>query len=142
MKRSDQAALPRREDGALAELILACPMGDAGDEPQLLRQGYAAIIGAAAVDPGLAQGLPCSAEFEALLRSGGTESAAMALIPSRAGFMLSRGEHGNHIGSIYMLECGEHTAECGTAALALLAATLSACGAVIGQQGRGSRLLN
>jgi hypothetical protein len=56
--------------------------------------------------------------------------------------MLSRGEGGSHIGSIFMPECGEHTAECGTAALALLAATLSACSALLGRHGNRYRLLN
>lgn len=141
MDRSNHAAAPQWQTG-LAELILACPMGCAGDEPTLLRQGYSAIRDAAAFDPQLADGLPCTASFEAMLVCGGTESAAIALIPNRAGFMLSRSEGGNHIGSIFMLECGEHTAECGTAALALLAATLSACGALLGRQGDRSRLLN
>lgn len=128
--------------GWLGLVILACPMACAGDEQALLRQGYAAILDASAFDPGLAEGLPCTAKFEAMLVSGTAESAAMALIPHWAGFMLSRGEGGNHIGSIFMLECGEHTAECGTAALALLAATLPACSALLGRHGNCSRLLN
>lgn len=141
MDRSDHVAAPRWEAG-LTELMLACPMACAGDEPELLRQGYAAIIDASVFDPALAEGLPCTAKFEAMLVCGAPESAAMTLIPHRAGFMLSRGEGGNHICSIFMLECGEHTAECGTAAMALLAATLSACTALLGRHGDRGRLLN
>jgi hypothetical protein len=117
-------------------------MACAGDEPELLRHGYTAIVDASAFDPALAKDLPCTAKFEAMLVCGAPESAAMALVPHRAGFMLSRGDGGNHICSIFMAECGEHTAECGTAALALLAATLSACTALLGRHGDRERLLN
>lgn len=120
----------------LAELILACPKGCPGDEASLLRQSYAAIIDAAMFDPALVADLPGTATFEAMLASCAHESAALSLIPSRAGYMISRGEGGVHIGSIFLQECGEHTAECGTAALAILAATLSAWRAMLGQSDR------
>lgn len=133
MNRTDHAASPRWQSG-LAELIVACPNAGAGEEPRLLREGYAAIRDAAAFDPMLTGHLPSTAEFEAMLSCGAPESAAIALIPNRGGFMLSRSEDGNHIGSIFMLKSGEHTAEGNTAALALLAATLSAYHAMLGQR--------
>jgi hypothetical protein len=141
MDRSDHAA-PLRWETGLAELILACPLACSGDEASLLRQGYTAILDASVFDPVLAEDLPGTAAFEAMLVCCAPESAALSLIPSRAGFMLSRGEGGVHIASIFMPECGEHTAECGTAALALLAATLSACRALLGRQGNRNLLLN
>lgn len=87
-------------------------------------------------DLALADDLPCTSAFEAMLVCCAPESAALSLIPSRAGYMLSRGEGGVHLGSIFLPECGEHTAECGTAALAILAATLSAWRAMLGQSDR------
>lgn len=141
MERSDHAA-PLRWETGLAELILACPLACSRDEASLLRQGYTAILDASVFDPMLVEDLPGTAAFEAMLVCCAPESAALSLIPSRAGFMLSRGEGGIHIASIFMPECGEHTAECGTAALALLAATLSACRALLGRQGNRNLLLN
>ncbi|MGN6356258.1 MAG: hypothetical protein ACTHLU_02105 [Novosphingobium sp.] len=140
MDRNDHAVGARWETG-LAELILACPQACSGDEASLLRQGYATILDAAAFDPALAEDMPGTAAFEAMLVCA-PESAALALIPSRAGYMLSRGEGSIHICSIFMPECGEHTAECGTAGLAILAATLSTCCALLGRHGDRGLLLN
>lgn len=141
MDRSNHAA-PLRWEAGLAELILACPQACSGDETTLLRQGYAAIVDAGIFDPVLAEDIPGPTAFEAMLVCCAPESAALSLIPRRAGFMLSRGEGGVHIGSIFMPECGEHTAECSTAALAILAATLSACRALLGRHGNRHLLLN
>jgi hypothetical protein len=141
MDRNDHAVGMRWETG-LSELILACPLACSAEETALLRQGYAAILEASIFDPVLAEDIPGSAAFEAMLVCCAPESAALALIPSAAGYMLSRGEGGVHIGSIFMPECGEHTAECSTAALALLAATLSACRALLGRHRDRHLLLN
>lgn len=141
MDRIDPAA-PLRWEAGLAELILACPLACSGDEAMLLRQGYTAILDASVFDPMLAEDLPGTAAFEAMLVCCAPESAALSLIPDRAGFMLSRGEGGVHIGSVFMPESGEHTAECSTAALALLAATLSTCRALLGRHGDRHLLLN
>lgn len=141
MDRNDRVAEAKWQAG-FAKVILACPIACSGDETSLLRQGYAAMLEASAFDPALAEGLPSTSAFEAMLVCRAPESAALSLVPTRAGFMLSRGEGRVHIGSIFMPECGEHTAECSTAALAILAATLSACRALLGCHGNRNVLLN
>lgn len=141
MDQNDHIVGARWQTG-FAKLILACPLACSGNETSLLRQGYAAILDAATFDPMLAEDLPSTAVFEAMLVCCAPESAALSLIPSRAGFMLSRGEGRVHICSIFMPDCGEHTAECSTAALSILAATLSACRALLGREGNRDLLLN
>jgi hypothetical protein len=116
---------------ALADVLMACPTATAADELALLRQGYAAINRAVMSNPGVFAQLAPAAKFEAMLACGALESAAIALIPRRAGFMLSRGGDGRHIGSVFMIECGEHTVVGNTAALTVMAAALSACHALL-----------
>lgn len=126
----------------LAELVQACPGATADEEIWLLRKGYAAITKASALNPGLFEGLPSTARFEKMLACGAPESAALSLIPQQAGFMLSRGGNGRHIGSVFMAECGEHTLEGNTAALAIMAASLSAFHALLDRLHPRAELLN
>lgn len=65
---------------------------------------------------------------ERMLASGAEESAALALIPRQASYMLSRGPDGIHLASVFMPGAGheEYSAEGDTAALALLAALVTA----------------
>jgi hypothetical protein len=110
---------------SLTHVLLACSNATAADAAPLLRKGYAAI----AEEPGLIAKchaeLPPAGQFEAMLLCGASESAALSLLPREASFMLSRGVNGRHLGSVFMAECGEHTVEGKTAALALMGATLS-----------------
>jgi hypothetical protein len=126
----------------LAELVQACPGATVDDEIRLLRQGHSAIMKASASNPGLFEGIPGAARFEGMLVCGAPESAALSLVPRQAGFMLSRGPNGRHIGSVFMTECGEHRLEGNTAALAIMAATLSAFHALLGQIGPRTEMLH
>lgn len=126
----------------LAKVLLACPTATAADEIVLLRNGYAAIADAATLNPDILGGLPSSAGFEALLACGAAESAAIALVPAHAGYMLSRGGNGRHIGSVFIAGCGEHTVEGNTAALSIMAAMLSACHALLSLQTGPGEMLN
>lgn len=110
----------------LAQVLVACSAADAADTAPLLRQGYAAIAEELAFSAAGHAELPPVAQFEAMLLCGALESAALALLPRNASFMLSRGANGRHLGSVFVAECGEHTIEGKTAALAMAAATLSA----------------
>ena len=110
----------------LAQVLLACQGAAPGDAAALLRKAYAAVTEELAFTPVLIGDLPPPGQFEAMLLCGALESAALALLPQNASFMLSRGANGRHLGSVFMAECGEHTVEGNTAALAVMAATLSA----------------
>jgi hypothetical protein len=65
--------------------------------------------------------------METMLAAGAAESAALALIPLHAGYMLSRGPNGVNLASVFLPGPGEeeYSAEADTAALALLAAFVS-----------------
>lgn len=110
----------------IAQVLRACQAATAVDAAPLLRKGYAAIAEELAMTPANLAELPPPAQFEAMLLCGALESAALALLPRNASFMLSRGANGRHLGSVFMAECGERTVEGKTVALALVAATLSA----------------
>lgn len=126
MMNADEPFIARRWGTGLAHVLLACPTATAADEVSLLRKGYAAIAEAGALTAVYFKELPPAATFEAMLLCGALESAALSLLPRGASFMLSRGASGRHLGSVFMTECGEHTAEGNTAALAMMAAALSA----------------
>ncbi|MDB5724873.1 MAG: hypothetical protein JWQ16_1627 [Novosphingobium sp.] len=111
---------------SLAHVLLACTAATGDDAAALLRNGYAAIAEQLALTAVNFGTLPPPTQFEAMLLCGAQESAALALLPRNASFMLSRGANGRHLGSVFMAECGEHTVEGNTAALAVMAATLSA----------------
>jgi hypothetical protein len=114
------------EGTGLAHVLLACSAATGADAAALLRKGYAAITEELALTAVNFAALPPPGQFEAMLLCGALESAALALLPRDASFMLSRGANGRHLGSVFMAECGEHTVEGNTAALAVMAATLSA----------------
>lgn len=125
MNTNEHLREARRGTG-LAQVLLACSAATAADAAPLLRKGYAAVAEELALTAVNFATLPPPAQFEAMLLCGALESAALALLPRNASFMLSRGTNGRHLGSVFMPECGEHTAEGNTAALAVMAATLSA----------------
>lgn len=115
-----------RRGVGLAQVLVACSAAAPADTAPLLRKGYAAIAEELAYSAAGHANLPPVAQFEAMLLCGALESAALALLPRNASFMLSRGANGRHLGSVFIAECGEHTVEGRTAALAMAAATLSA----------------
>ena len=116
----------RRRGAGIVQVLLACTTATATDAAPLLRKGYAAVAEELSMTPTSLAKLPPAGKFEAMLICGALESAALALLPCDASFMLSRGANGRHLGSVFMPECGEHTVEGITAALALMAATLLA----------------
>lgn len=141
MDRSEMLAGPQWGSG-LVELITTLPHATVADEVALLRKGYDAIAEVAAMTPALFGGLPSLSRFETLLACGALESATFSLIPRSAGYMLSRGGNGCHIGSVFMAECGEHTVQANTPALAVMAAILSACQSLLHPQQARAELLN
>ncbi|MEO5587140.1 MAG: hypothetical protein ABIQ81_05555 [Novosphingobium sp.] len=110
----------------LAQVLLACQAATPADASHLLRKAYAAVAEELAMTAAFFGELPPPGQFEAMLLCGALESAALTLLPRGASFMLSCGSNHCHLGSVFMPECGEHTAEGTTAALALMVATLSA----------------
>ncbi|MDE2302777.1 MAG: hypothetical protein KGK11_09485 [Sphingomonadales bacterium] len=100
---------------ALAALARSALVAEAGD-------GEAILLHAAAL-------LKPGAHFGRLLASGALESAALALLPGEAGYMLSRGANGCHVASVAL--ASESTAEAASAALALVAALAGALAAAL-----------
>lgn len=122
----DELPVEARQGTGIAQVLLACSVATAANAAPLLRKGYAAIAEELALTAVNFAELPPPAQFEAMLLCGALESAALTLLPRNASFMLSRGANGRHLSSVFMAQCGEHTVEGNTAALAMLAATLSA----------------
>jgi hypothetical protein len=114
-----------RETG-IARVLHACSAATAADSAAILRQGYAAVAEELSLTGTNLADLPPLGQFEAMLLCGALESAALTLLPRHASFMLSRSANGRHLGSVFMPECGEHTVEGDTAALAVVTASLSA----------------
>lgn len=107
-------------DGVIGDL----QAGRCAGQAMLLRETMHLVMAAPAP---LASWLGPIADVEAvegMLAAGAEESAALALIPPQAGYMLSRGPNGVHLASVFMPGAGqeEYAAEGDTAALALLAA--------------------
>lgn len=73
--------------------------------------------------------------LEAMLAAQAEESFALALIPPQVGYMLSRGPNGVNLATVIMPgpEQEKYTAEGETAAIALLAAFVTALRAAAGQ---------
>lgn len=111
-------------DGLIDDLCA----GRSGQQTMLLREAMHLMI--AAPQP-LAVWLGPVVDVEAMemmLAAGAGESAALALVPPQAGYMLSRGPNGVHLASVFMPGAPreEYMAEGDTGALALLAAFVSA----------------
>ena len=109
-------------------MIADLDAGSSDQQTMLLREAMHLMI---AAPPPLAAWLGPVADvetMECMLAAGAAESAALALIPDSAGYMLSRGPNGVHLASVFVPGIGreEYSAEGDTAALALLAAFVSA----------------
>lgn len=118
-------------DGLIEDLCA----GRSGQQTMLLREAMHLMLGA---PQPLAAWLGAIIDVEAMemmLAAGAGESAALALVPPQAGYMLSRGPNGVHLASVFMPDARkeEYTAEGDTAALALLAAFVSAVRDTAGQ---------
>lgn len=124
-------------DGWRARLIdfhLACIACDPEDEAGRIREA-AALLGTIAGKRRTAQVPHEARAVEAMLDCGAHESAALTLIGSGIGYMLSRGPNGRCFASLVLVEGEEETiAEGATPALALLAAFV---GAMLASHGGG-----
>ncbi|PLK26633.1 hypothetical protein [Novosphingobium sp. TH158] len=108
---------------SLGELALACAGSFAGEEALRLRDAYV-LLGRAPAHALLAgTKLPDPALFETLVHAGAGESAALALLGSDAGFLLSRGAQGRYLASVILPGRNEEaSAGAETAALAIVGA--------------------
>ena len=107
----------------VAALAAAAAGAEAAEEARLLREALALLALAPANLATRFARLPRRAGLEAMLASGAGESAAIALLPADAGFIVSRGGNGVHLASVIFdgLD-GEVAAEGATLGLALVAA--------------------
>ncbi len=121
---STPASMPRavwRE--RVSALCAACVDGVAADAPARLRESLALLTLAPEAYFSGADGLPAVSRLEAMLACGAQESAALALLPQGASYLLSRGEGDMCLASVVLPLSGEEvTAEGANPALALLAA--------------------
>jgi hypothetical protein len=110
----------------LEELGLACRISEAAGQSDGVREAFDLLMLA---PPGhYLHLLPqlAEAKLEAMLAAGAYESAALALLPKNAGYMLSQGPNGEHIASVFLPASEqEMTAGGATAALALVAALMA-----------------
>ena len=116
---------------ALAAVARACASGSARDEPRLLRALHSLLV--TAPHRGLTAGIamPDSGRLEALIAARACDAAALTLLGADCGYMLSRGNHGEHLASVILPGHGAETTTTGeTLALALVGATALALGAV------------
>ncbi len=101
----------------IAEECMDCPPDD---QRHVLRQAAKLLRrGPAGEDFGVLS----PADFEAMIRIGAFESAAISLLGPGSGYLLSRGPNGIHLASVFLPGSDvEVTAEAPSAALALVAA--------------------
>ena len=107
----------------VSELCAACVDASPAEGPARLRECLALLTLAPEAGFAGAAGLPTVARIEAMLACGAQESAALALLPKGASYLLSRGADDVCLASVVLpLTAEEVTAEGATPALALLAA--------------------
>lgn len=128
----------------LAELCQDCAIADCGEEAGPLRQALHLMAQAPDADDAgmgaMADHLPPQAHFEALLGLGAYDSAAMALMPEQASYILSRSASGQCLASVLLPDVDEEmTSQAQTPALALVSA-LMACLATMA--GRAPRMVD
>ena len=113
----------------LSELALSSSAASDGDEVRRLRAARALL--ARAPYPALLAGvsLPDPLVFEAMLDANATESAALSLLDSDCGIMISRSGDGDCLASVLLPGRSEEvTAAANTIALAVIAALSLALG--------------
>ncbi|MEY2943575.1 MAG: hypothetical protein RLY97_1589 [Pseudomonadota bacterium] len=108
---------------SLADVCRFCPDADDAEQGDALRETYALMSIAPRGQLAGMGHLPDRMIFENMLMAGAYESAALALVPPSAGFLLSRGSNGVHLASVIL--AGSHdevAAEANSPAMALVAA--------------------
>jgi hypothetical protein len=111
----------------LAELCRDCASAESEDEGDLLLKTYGLIAKAPQVQSGLHDHLPPMSTMQALVKLGAHDSAALALMPENASYILSRSIDGDCLASVILPDMDEEmTSEAQTPALSLLSA-LAAC---------------
>ena len=131
----------------LEELGIACRISEAAGEADGVREAFDLLMLAPPghhlhLGPKLAPKL-AEAKVNAMLAAGAFESAALALLPHSAGYMLSRGPSGEHLASVFLSESERETTAAGaTAALALVAALMAELTEICSVGAPGSASLN
>ena len=111
----------------VATLAVDAAGAHASEEARLLREARALLAMAPAVLAGRFARLPRPVAFEAMISCGAGESAAMALLPADAAYIVSRGGNGVHLASVIFDGMDEEVAaEAPTGGLAMLAAMAGA----------------
>ena len=127
----------------LEELGLACRISAPAGQADGVREAFDLLMLA---PPGRRQQLSpklAEAQIAAMVATGAFESAALALLPQRAGYMLSRGPSGEHLASVFLPESDrEMTVGGATAALALIAALMAELAEIHAVGAPGSASLN
>lgn len=127
----------------LEELALACRTSEAAGQSDGVREAFDLLMltppgPTARLRPRMAE-----AKIEAMLAADAYESAALALLPQNAGFMLSQGPSGEHLATVILPESDqEMTAGGATAALALVAALMAELVEVYPVAAKGSASVN
>lgn len=118
---------PAQWAAALQDFLQDCDGSDAPEQASRLEEALALLLRAPV---GLAEwqgDLPETAGLAAMIAAGACESAALALLPPEAGYMLSRGGNGVCMASIVLPDSDEDLTSSGqTPALALLSALMLA----------------
>lgn len=107
----------------LAALATACAGSYPEDEGDRIRDVHQLL--AAAPSPGLITGLavPTGSRIDRLIASGAGASAVLAMLGEGSGYLVSRGEAGEHLASVVLPGADEDASACGdTLALALVGA--------------------
>ncbi|MDE2405833.1 MAG: hypothetical protein KGM17_14285 [Sphingomonadales bacterium] len=118
---------PRSWSRRLGLLAAVACEADPAQEPALLREALAVLTVAPSLHAPRFAALPRDDRFERLLATGALESAALALLPADAAYILSRGTQGIVLASVVLDgEDQELAAEGATPGLALLAALAAA----------------
>jgi hypothetical protein len=127
-------------DGMIADLHAGRP----AQQAMLLREAMHLMIAAPAPLAAWLGPVADVESIECLLAAEASESAALALIPDHAGYMLSRGCNGVHLASVILpgMVREKYVAEGSSAALALLGAFVAAMRDVAGLLLAGNGRLN
>lgn len=113
----------------LADLTGACSTAFARDEARYLRAFHALLRAAPSAELIAGLAIPDAARFGALIVASACDSAALSLLGASCGYMLSRGNEGEHMASVILPgQIEECTASGDSLALALVAALATALG--------------
>jgi len=119
----------------LMKLCSACATASAGEEGIQLSSALDLLILAQDVSAleAILNHLPPRARFEALLDMSAMDSAATALMPECASYILSRSAQGDCLASVLLPELDEEmTSDAQTPALALISALAACLASVVG----------